>query len=270
MSSPGRADLAAEPNILVFASSHDTGDAMTTRLRELGFRALFAKTAEAAQRILSDRRYPMEAVLIFLDAPVVELSGAVRDLRARAGNEELDFVAYGPRPDASGIARIAEAGIEMVVWEPCTDAVLRFQLNRALGDGSHANERAAQRVPVDCRARIVGRRLARPGRVYTLSAGGAFIETPRPAVRGSRVLLELVLPRRDVVVEGRVIYTNVPGNLIKGAMPLGMGVRFVDLSLDAEHEIVDCVHEAAKAISLEPAPGRRGGIRRILRRLSDR
>jgi hypothetical protein len=262
--------VAAEPNILVFANSHEEGDPMATRLSGMGFRPLLAKTADAAQEIVCDPRYAIQAVFFSTESPFMELSAALSDLQARSGNDELTFVVRGPRPDKQGIARLREAGIDLVAWEPCPDAVLRFQLNRALGDRSHANERAADRVPVARKARIISGRLARPAEIYTLSASGAFIETPRPGVRGSRVLLELVLPRRDVVVEGRVVHTNVPGNLHKGAMPLGMGVRFVDLPLDAEHEIVSCIHEAAKAISLEPAPQRRGGgIRRILRALSE-
>ena len=259
--------MPAEPNILVFASTQEEGDSCANRLRRLGFRPLIAKTADAAQAIVADPRFGVEAAVLSVSAPVVALAEALGDLRARSGSERLDFVIHGRRPGRQEIALLREAGIYLVAWEPCPDAVLRFQLNRALGEGAHAKEREAERVPVARRVRIVSGRFTKVGAIYTLSTGGAFIETPRPSLRGARVLLELVLPRRDVGVEGRVVYTNVPGNLFRGAMPLGMGVRFVDVLPEVEREIADCVREASAAISLEggPDPGRRG-IRRFWRR----
>jgi hypothetical protein len=262
--------MPAEPNILVFASTQNEGDRTAKRLRSLGFRPLVAKTFDAAQAIVADPRFDVGAAILSVSAPGVALADALGDLRTRCASENLGFVVHGERPDRDGIALLQAAGIQLVAWEPCPDAVLRFQLNRALGEEAHAKERAAERVPVARRVRIVSGRFSKAAAIYTLSSGGAFVETPRPSLRGARVVMELVLPRGDVTVEGEVVYTNVPGNLFRGAMPLGMGVRFGELSPEASTEIAHCVREAAEAIALEPSRvSKRGGLRRLWRRSRD-
>jgi Tfp pilus assembly protein PilZ len=147
------------------------------------------------------------------------------------------------------------------VWEPYPDAALRFQLNRALDDGTPPRDREAERVPIARRARIVSGRFAKAATIYTLSTGGAFIETPRPSPGGARVLLELVLPSCDVVVEGRVVYTNVVGNLRRTNLPVGMGV----VAPDAVRAIEECIREATRCITLEADPPQQEGWLRRLR-----
>ena len=69
--------------------------------------------------------------------------------------------------------------------------------------------------------------------VYSLSTAGAFLETPRPSIRGAGLTLEILLPDGVLRVTGRVIYSNVPGNLQRPMLPLGMGVQFEELDEEA-------------------------------------
>ncbi len=72
---------------------------------------------------------------------------------------------------------------------------------------------------------------------YTLSAAGSFVETPRPTPSGVSVVLELPLGPGRVHVEGRVAFTNVPGNLRKRNLPIGMAVAFTAMQEEAEQAI---------------------------------
>ena len=259
--------MPSRPTILVFASGQDEGDALARRVRDLGFRPAVAKTPDAARSIVEEPRFGVRAALLSTDLPVVDLAAALDDLRARTRSGRLEFVAIGARPDAAGVVRLQEAGLALGVWEPYPDAALRFQLNRALDDGTPPRDREAERVPIARRVRIVSGRFAKAATLYTLSTSGAFIETPRPSLRGARVLLELVLPTCDVVVEGRVVYTNVTGNLRRANLPLGMGVVFHEPAPEAVRAIEDCVREAARCITLEAdAPRRASRLQRLLRR----
>jgi hypothetical protein len=256
--------MPSRGTILVFASGQDEGDALARRVRDLGFRPAVAKSPDAARSIVEEPRFDVGAALLSTELPVVELGAALDDLRGRANSGRLEFVAIGPRPDAAGVARLQDAGVSLGVWEPYPDAALRFQLNRALDDGTSPRDRETERVPIARRARIVSGRFAKAATIYTLSASGAFIETPRPSPGGARVLLELVLPSCDVVVEGRVVYTNVTGNLRRANLPLGMGVAFHEPAPDAVRAIEDCVREAARCITLGADPPRgRGWLQRL-------
>jgi len=73
--------------------------------------------------------------------------------------------------------------------------------------------------------------------VYSVSPGGAFLATPRPSMRGARVSVQLPLPAGNLSLDGRVLYTNVPGNLQRPDLPVGMGVAFDAPSSEAEREL---------------------------------
>jgi hypothetical protein len=65
--------------------------------------------------------------------------------------------------------------------------------------------------------------------VYSLSTTGAFIETPRAAMAGASLDLAISLPGCFIKIAARVAFANVPGNLERPNLPLGMGVRFEEL-----------------------------------------
>jgi hypothetical protein len=114
---------------------------------------------------------------------------------------------------------------------------LRFQLNRSLASPEQESVRRDQRAPTDWRARILGGGREKEAFVYSVSPGGAFLATPRPSMRGTHVSVVLPLPAGNVSLDGRVLYTNVPGNLQRADLPVGMGVAFDSPSVEAEREL---------------------------------
>jgi len=131
-----------------------------------------------------------------------------------------------PVPSQNGIAD-----------KPADDVRLRFQLNRALAATDQESVRRDQRAPTDWRARILGAGREKVALVYSLSPGGAFLATPRPSMRGARVSVVLPLPAGNLSLESQVLYTNVPGNLLRADLPVGMGVAFQDPPPEAEREL---------------------------------
>ena len=155
----------------------------------------------------------------------------------------------GPRPDANTRARLREAGAWLALWEPFDDPALRFQVNRALaGDATRNVPRRAERVPTAgpsrCDSAHARGRLA----LYSLSARGAFLETAGPSLRRALVHVTLPLPGEDLRVAGEVVSTNVPGNLRRRNLPIGMGIRFLGLSGEAERAL--CAYTAERALDL--------------------
>jgi PilZ domain-containing protein len=206
---------------------------LATRARRVGFRVLRAKTPEDAREALRDGRHAVAAVVIPPDLEAPDLSLALRGFCELVPDRELAVVVGGARPGPSESERLRGAGAEFALFDPLDDHTLRFQLNRAVaGRTAAAAERRAVRVPTDwpVRVRMGGRE--KPARVYCVSSTGAFLATARPSFRGSLVYMTLPLPGGPIDVAGRVVMTNVPGNLVKENLPLGMAIQFTGLPLD--------------------------------------
>ena len=67
-----------------------------------------------------------------------------------------------------------------------------------------------------------------------MSTGGLFIETVTPLTVDTPLLVEFMLPVKNkfITCKARVAWVNAPGALIKPSLPPGMGIQFIDLSLE--------------------------------------
>ena len=72
-----------------------------------------------------------------------------------------------------------------------------------------------------------------------LSSGGLFIETAKILPVDTQLIVKFKLPNKDNVIScnTRVAWINEPGELKKPSLPPGMGIQFLDLSLDDMHVI---------------------------------
>ena|GEM_PF-602169 len=243
----GRSDVAATRSVLLLDGATHRLAAVAQRLPLLGFSAVRAKTPEEALQLVESPRYDFGAALLPPDLPVANLAGALQILRER-GARRLVCIAIGSKPGPEGLDRLRSAGVELAVWNPIDDATLRFQMNRALFAFQGESLRREVRAPTDLRVRFSAAGRQKEAALYTLSARGAFLATPRPSLRGASVAVELPLPAEHLAVGGRVLYTNVPGNLQRATLPLGMAVEFTALTREAETSIRRSVAQRALAL----------------------
>lgn len=220
--------MVSNHEILMVDSGEHSLRALASQARGLEYRVVTVKTPEGAHAVLVDPRHDIGAAVITPDMPASSLAGAVDALRDLASHRRLPVLAVGQRGDAS-VSRKAlrDAGVDLALADPMDEHTLRFQLNRALAENyGTEKERRYLRVPADWPVRMrVGSR-EKEARVYSVSAAGAYLATDRPVVRNAIVYLTLPLPGGSVTTTARVVMTNVPGNLKRTNLPLGMGVRF--------------------------------------------
>jgi CheY-like chemotaxis protein len=233
----------------------DGGDApratLVHRLRRLGYRTLRAKSPEDAFRLVEEHRNLVSVALIPPDLAVIDLPSALHALAAGAPERRLAYIVTGLPPAPEAIGELRDAGVRLALWEPFDDARLRFQVNRALAaDDVGGLPRRETRAPVELPAQVFQSGRQKTARVYTLSSGGVYLETPRPAMRGARVEVELLLGPGSLRVAGVVVYTNVPGNLYRSTVPVGMGVRFTDASDTTAAAIRRRVAEVSLSLTL--------------------
>jgi len=74
-----------------------------------------------------------------------------------------------------------------------------------------------------------------------LSTGGVFIETANIKAVDTKLVVKFNLPDSDRIIScnARVAWTNEPGQIKKFSLPPGMGIQFIDLSLDDLRAIRD-------------------------------
>lgn len=242
--------MPIERSVLVMDGGGAPRAALAHRLRRLGYRTLRAKSPEDAFRLVEEHRHLIGVALIPPDLAVIDLPAALAALAAGAPDGRLTYVVTGAVPHDDALDELRQAGVRLALWEPFDDARLRFQVNRALVDDAGALPRRETRAPVDLPAQVFQSGRQKPARVYTLAPGGAYLETPRPAMRGARVEVELPVGAGPLRASGVVVYTNVPGNLHRDNLPVGMGVRFTDVAEAAATAVRRLVAETSLALSL--------------------
>jgi uncharacterized protein (TIGR02266 family) len=84
-----------------------------------------------------------------------------------------------------------------------------------------------------------------------MSFGGIFIESEKILPPDTTLLVEFKLPvyEKPIRCKSRVAWTNEPQNPKSSALPAGMGLQFIDLTLDDMHVVRSYIEE----VGLKPS-----------------
>lgn len=242
--------MAVPRELLLIDAGDQPLQVLAGRLKRLGYRVVPVKTPEAAREVLCDPRYRVGAAVLPTDLPVANLSGALESLASLASFGELTYLAAGRRPGPEARARLRNAGVRFGLWDPVDDHTLRFLVNQSLADAQPSRARRTRRVPSDWAVRLRTGRREKDARVYSVSAAGAFLATERPLMRQALVHMSLPLPARPIQATARVVMTNVPGNLLRRNLPVGMGVSFTATTGDDEAALQTYVEERLRQLEV--------------------
>ena len=220
-------------DLLLLGANAPDMELLRTRLVRVGYRVVPAKTPEMAHTLIRVGGTRIGAVIVPSDLPVVSLRGALDSMRRMqtAGGDALTFVAAGRDPGSEGRRRLRDAGVRIGIFDPVDLHTLRFQVNRALADGMPLpparSKRGTLRAPADWTVVALSGGRGKEGRFYSISPSGAFVVLPQPWMIRSHVELRWTHSHTGTVSAAcRVVMTNVPGNVMRRSLPLGMGLRF--------------------------------------------
>jgi PilZ domain len=177
------------------------------------------------------------------------LEAATGRLRALAPSRRLTLLAWGKPPSPSGRRRLGEAGVELNLYEPLGEAVLRFQVNRALAPHP-APKRRAPRAPVEIEIALRARLRTRSARVYSLSASGAYVLTDEPLRPGRRMTLEVPVAPLRPRARARVVLSNPPAGPTSLELPPGMALAFEDMDAASAAVINRLVEERLATLAV--------------------
>lgn len=236
--------MAERRSLLLVENGAEPMEEISLRLRQMDFHVLRTKTLDQATEVLRDPRYVVGATLLPPDLPALDLERTILSFHGNEPDRSLGLMIYGERPDADHRARMRRAGVEYALWVPLDDNTLRFQVNKALaGGGPPVSSRRAVRVPTNWPIQVATGGRRKPAKVYSLSARGAYLATLRPSLPRAQVELSLPLPDGDLQIVGEVVMTNVPGNLVRRNLPIGMGIRFTEPGKEAAQAIARFAEE---------------------------
>jgi hypothetical protein len=236
--------------VLLLEGSEGQLNELARRIRLQGAEPLIATTPQEAISV-----FPLgghESVAVVVDVSLAS-RGLKKDLSKLANAADpmgLFYLAAGDPPPSSLRKRLRAAGVAYALWNPFDDATLRFQLNRAWNQNRDDNKRRSQRIPTYLHAQVGGTQRVRDGVVYSLSVEGAFIETPRASMTGATVELAIRLPECFIQTSGKVVFANVPGNLKRPNLPLGMAVRFDPLDSTTSKQLKSYVKRRLEGLEV--------------------
>ncbi len=217
--------------LLIEEGSAPSAALLRRRLRRLGFRTTQAHHTDEVNRSLNRPGLPFRAVLLSTGMPSARLATFAASLRQRLAVGGLTGLAVGRAPVPELRQRLREAGFTLALWLPFDDHTLRFQVNRAfLRARCKGPARGELRAPLAWRVTVHAAGRRKEAQLYNLSERGAFLETARPSMVGAEIDVELQLPNGPRSLPANVLHTNVPGNLLRPHVPIGMGIRFKDPS----------------------------------------
>lgn len=249
--------MAAEDGRVLVYSFGAAGAELGTRVRGLGYEAIVEDDPRAASTRVAKHADAVRAALLPSSFALPHREGEIDQLLRAAGTGGLRFATVGPRPGMEAERRLREKGVRLCLWAPFHDRELRFVLNRALFDPAqtfHGRDKSKVRhelrAPTSLGARIIVGGREKPALVYNISVGGCYLETLRPTLVGASLELMLPLPKGEFRMSGRVVLTNVPGNLERPNLPRGMAIEFLRVPPEARDAIQQYVLERAKAYEL--------------------
>jgi hypothetical protein len=219
---------------------------VSLRLLRLGIDVFYTKDLDEAQLLARQEAPRIGAVVFPPDLDAAALAGLARRIGASRRGVAPTLLVVGEEPDAERKAALRASGIERALFEPYDESTLRFVVNAAVHGGSEGDPRRETRVPVTLRGRVYMGLRRKDVLVSTLSAAGAYLETPHPDEPGSQLRIELDLPGDGGPLFAKARVEYVPDPNARRGLPMGMGVVFQPLAGPDEARLRAFIHEQAQ------------------------
>jgi Tfp pilus assembly protein PilZ len=243
VSAPAVADEGARRVLLLDDGTGSLGP-LALRLGRLGVDVHYAGNPDEAQLFIAQEKASIRLLVV---PPTIDLrhASSARDALAREIGAPPPLIVIGEEPDVETRALLRSAGATWILWAPFDDVELRFLMKSALALPQELFERREPRVPVDLVAKVQTGGRRDMAVLSSLSARGAFIETPDPLPIGSQLRLEIELPTDRIRVFARVVHCQAddPDRLLSPTG--GMGVVFFGPDRQTELALRKTVEERA-------------------------
>ena len=219
--------MSAHHFILLIETDPSLTGGLAAQLVRLGIEPIRVSDLDEAVELVESKHYALSAVLLPSEIQGRDAQKALKSMRRC--EPALPCMAYGKVPERAQRKLLRQADVVLSLWDGYDPGILRFQINRLVSGEPEHPVRSTSRAPIHTPVRIETGGRDKEGLLYSLSEGGCFVETPRASMDNARLRLIFELKDRELEFDGVVAFSNVPGNLQRPNLPLGMGVRFEDV-----------------------------------------
>jgi uncharacterized protein (TIGR02266 family) len=204
-----------------------------------GFEVLVAESGREAIDLV--RRERPGLVLLDLNMPGMSGDEVCRVLKHDPDLRGMPVIMVTSAHKDEDLKRCLAAGCDGFLRKPLSQVELLETIGRFLKAEARRAPRVPVRVPVtlEVEGGGAGKALEKgQGRTrltattVDVSTGGLYVELLDPPAVGTRITVGFTLPGFTVPVRapGMVVWVNTPFEKVKGSVPSGMGLRFVDLA----------------------------------------
>lgn len=235
----------------VLLVEHESGagtESLAAGLVRLGIEPIRVAHLDEAIETVKSKEYAIRGVMLPSDLAGPAARKALKSMRRR--EPVLPAIAYGKQPDAAKRKQLLKAGVLLSLWDGYDEGILRFQMNRLVSGDGHTSVRGSRRAPAHVPVRMLISGREKQGTLYSVSEGGCFIETPRASMEGAHLHMIFSLGEVGYALDGIVAFSNVPGNLQRPNLPLGMGVRFEGVPDRAQWQLADFIRDRIEALEV--------------------
>ncbi len=230
-------DARAMRAALVVDDPQATLGDVVLRLLRLGIDVFYSKDHDEAWLLAQEEALRIHALLFSPGVGVDGVANIVDCLETHAASVPRTLVVIGQRPDDDTREGLRNCGVQWALWEPYDESALRSVVSAAMSGGLAENSRQEARLPTTLLGRAFMGIHRKDVILYTLSAKGAFLETPSPYLPGSKITIEVALPSDSFVAKANVVYSKDAREAGPAAQPNGMGVEFSKLDPRSEEKL---------------------------------
>ena len=191
--------------------------------------------SDGRQALELARKHSPDVVFLDLNMPVMDGAECCRCMRNDSALKNIRIVMVTTDGRPQDLQRCREAGCDEILLKPINRVEFVATAQRML-QLPVRSERFEANIRIQ-----YGRDNAKTlsGFSVDISSGGLFIKTDNPLQVDEHLKIGFTLQTSGRVVNcsAQVAWVNLPSSPAKTARPSGMGVRFIDLSLDDLHAI---------------------------------
>jgi len=218
--------MAQAPFTLILDDESTGLGQLALRLLRMGIDVFYANDPDEAVLFCKQKEARLIRAVMFPETLDPECLARVLPRLPNDPNEPgPSLVAVGELTDEERLAELRKTGANRALRMPCDDGTLRWMANEARFEHDHHPKRQFHRAPTSLLARASWGLKRKDLVCSTLSAGGAFLETPSPLEIGTRIKLKVPLPSGEISLKAVVANHAAGPPDIRG---IGMGVTFLD------------------------------------------